>query len=397
MATSLLLCDTADEVARLQYYLLREAPEVVVEVTNEPFRAVELAARTRPDAVVCELALDGLGGEEFVKRLRASAPGIRVIAWSLARSPGQVAEALAAGVAGYLVKEDDPDEVWRAVRAALHGGVTLSAGVAGFLSEELNRGIVKTRHLESELQEIRSSVEAGTTAKADFIANVSHELRTPVTVAKGIAYVLRNPSIPDDERAQFLDQLQGALDRLMAIVDELITIAELERGALDLELAHTDLAPLVRHAVDDVARQYPAITLDAQVPDTLPAFGDGVRVGGVVRELLDNACRFSPIGRPVELRARVMEEGVTVSVTDRGEGLHRNVATQAFTQPFSTGEATLRKEKAGIGVGLHLARQIIVEHGGVMWADPLPGGGTRVSFCIPVRQGVTMAAPPGAA
>jgi signal transduction histidine kinase len=92
-----------------------------------------------------------------------------------------------------------------------------------------------------------------------------------------------------------------------------------------------------------------------------------------------------------------MDEGVTVSVTDRGEGLHRNVVTQAFTQPFSTGEATLRKEKAGIGVGLHLARQIVVEHGGIMWADPLPGGGTRVSFCIPVRQGVTMAAPPGAA
>ncbi len=397
MATSLLLCDTADEVARLQYFLLREAPEVVVDVTNEPFRAIEIAARTRPAAVVCELALDGLGGAEFVKRLRASAPGSRVLAWSLVRDPGHVAEALAAGAAGYLVKEDGPDEVWRAVRAALHGGVTLSSGVAGFLSGELNRGLVRTRELEAELRELRTSVEAGTTAKADFIANVSHELRTPVTVAKGIAYVLRNPSIPDDERAQFLDQLQGALDRLIGIVDELITIAELERGTLELDVEHTDLAPLVRHAVDDVVRQYPAITIDAHVPDTLPAFGDGVRIGGVVRELLDNACRFSPIGRPVELRARVMDEGVTVSVTDRGEGLHRNVATQAFTQPFSTGEPTLRKAKAGIGLGLHVARQIIVEHGGVMWADPLPGGGTRVSFCIPLREGVTLAAPRGAA
>jgi len=315
MATTLLLCDTADEVARLEYYLLREAPEVVVEATSEPFKAVELAARTRPDAVVCELALDGLGGAELVKRIRASAPGTRVLAWTLARDPSRVAEALAAGVAGYLVKDDAPDEVWRAVRAALHGGVTLSSAVAGFMSEELNRGLIRTRELESDLREIRASVETGTTAKADFIANVSHELRTPVTVAKGIAYVLRNPSIPDEERAQFLDQLQGALDRLMGIVDELITIAELERGALDLELALTDLAPLLRHAVDDVARQYPAITIDARTPETLPAFADGVRVGGVVRELLDNACRFSPIGRPVEMRARIMDEGVTVSVT----------------------------------------------------------------------------------
>jgi DNA-binding NarL/FixJ family response regulator len=132
MATTLLLCDTADEVARLQYFLLREAPEVVVEVTSEPFKAVELAARTRPDAVVCELALDGLGGAELIKRIRASAPGTRVLAWTLVRHPGRVAEALAAGVAGYLVKDDAPDEVWRAVRAALHGGVTLSSAVAGF-------------------------------------------------------------------------------------------------------------------------------------------------------------------------------------------------------------------------------------------------------------------------
>jgi signal transduction histidine kinase len=82
-----------------------------------------------------------------------------------------------------------------------------------------------------------------------------------------------------------------------------------------------------------------------------------------------------------------------VTVTDRGQGMQRTVATQAFDQPFSTGEATLRKEKAGVGVGLHLARQLIVEHGGILWTDPVPSGGTRVSFCIPAIRGekVTMA------
>ena len=66
---------------------------------------------------------------------------------------------------------------------------------------------------------------------------------------------------------------------------------------------------------------------------------------------------------------------------------------KAFEQPFSTGEATLRKEKAGVGVGLHLARQIVVEHGGMMWSDPLPGGGTRVSFCIPIERRPTARGP----
>jgi hypothetical protein len=70
-------------------------------------------------------------------------------------------------------------------------------------------------------------------------------------------------------------------------------------------------------------------------------------------------------------------------VQDQGEGILREVVARAFDEPFSTGEAILRKERAGAGLGLHMARKLVVEHGGVIWADPLPGGGTRVSFCIP--------------
>jgi signal transduction histidine kinase len=135
----------------------------------------------------------------------------------------------------------------------------------------------------------------------------------------------------------------------------------------------------------------------AQIADRLDAIADAARVGNVVRELLDNACRYSPPGRAVELVARVLSEGVVVAITDRGEGLDRAVAMQAFEHAFSTGEGTLRKEKAGVGVGLHLARQVVVEHGGIMWTDPLPGGGTRVSFCIPSHEGAHLAAPPAGA
>ena len=75
--------------------------------------------------------------------------------------------------------------------------------------------------------------------------------------------------------------------------------------------------------------------------------------------------------------------------------MRREVTTQAFDQPFSTGEATLRKEKAGAGVGLHLARQLVVGHGGIMWADPIPSGGTRVSFCLPTFAGAEITSSPG--
>jgi signal transduction histidine kinase len=397
MGATVLVCDAADEVAYLQYHLLREAPDLVVDVTSDPFRAVEAATRVRPDVITVDLGLEGLGGAELIRRLCASTPGTRVIARSSSREATAVAEALGAGAAGYVLREDGPDALLAAVRAALTGAAVLSPVVATAFGLEVARLVASERTLAAELEEVRSSVTQGTSAKADFLANISHELRTPVTVAKGIAYVLRNPAVPDGERDQFLGQLQSSLDKLMAIVDEIITIAELERGTFELEITPMDLAPLIRHAVDEVAREYPHTPIDAELPDELRAIADGARIGGVVRELLDNACRYSPAGRGIELTARMLEEGVVVIVTDHGEGLDRSLALKAFEQPFSTGEATLRKEKAGVGVGLHLARKIIVEHGGVMWSDPLPGGGTRVSFCIPLREGQRLAAPPASA
>lgn len=393
----MLVCDAADEVAYLQYHLLREAPDLVVDVTSDPFRAVEAAARARPDVITVDLGLDGLGGTELIRRLCASTPGTRVIVRSSSREAAAVAEALGAGATGYVLREDGPDALLAAVRAALSGAAVLSPVVATAFGSEVSRLVASERSLAAELEEIRSSVTQGTSAKADFLANISHELRTPVTVAKGIAYVLRNPAVPEGERDQFLGQLQSSLDKLMAIVDEIITIAELERGTFELDITPMDLAPLIRHAVDEVGREYPETPIDAQLPDELRAIADGPRIGGVVRELLDNACRYSPLGRGIELSARMLDEGVVVIVTDHGLGLDRSLAMKAFEQPFSTGEATLRKEKAGVGVGLHLARKIVIEHGGVMWSDPLPGGGTRVSFCIPINEGQRLAAPPASA
>lgn len=396
MPTTVLLCDTADEVARFQYHLLREH-DLEVEVTTDAFRGVEAAVRTRPDVIVSELTLEGLGGAELVRRFLASSPASRFVAHTMVRDPVRVTEVLAAGASGYVLKEDPIEDSLRAIRAATTGAVTLSGQVAGLLSTELARAVSRSRELEDELATLREDVSQGSTAKADFLANISHELRTPVTVAKGIAYVLKNPAVPEGERAEFLDQLTGSLDKLIGIVDELITLSELERGTFELNLVETDLAPLVRHALDEVRMRYPGTPVAAEVPDGLMCFADGPRIGNVVRELLDNACRYSPFGRAVELVARDLAEGVTVLVTDRGEGLDRSVVTRAFQQPFSTGESVLHKEKSGVGTGLHLARQVVVEHGGIMWVDPIPGGGTRAAFCLPRRRGERLEVPPAGA
>lgn len=382
MAIKLLLCDSPDGLAQLQYTLLKSGEDFELEVADDGVRAVELAARTQPTVIVVEPAMEGVGGGELIRRLSATAPSAKILCYSSNPSAALVSEVLSAGAAGYLMKEEGTEAIGRGIRAVLTGTVALSPSIAAGVGNHLSASVARESELEIAVDEMNRRLEQVNQAKAEFLANISHELRTPVTVAKGIAYVLKNRGVPEEEQGEFLEKLESSLERLMSLIEEILTIAELDRGNLNLSLAEVDLAPILRNIADEIGRRYPEITLERTIPKTLTGWADPARISEVVRQLLENACIYSE-GLPVSIAGRSLDEGVVVSVTDRGEGMRREVATAAFNEPFSAGEAILRKEKAGAGVGLHLARKLILEHGGIIWADPLPGGGTRVSFCLP--------------
>jgi signal transduction histidine kinase len=386
MPTKVVVCDTPDGLAQLQYVLIKSGAALEIETVTDGLRAVEVSARTRPDLVVAGIEAESLSGAELVRRLLAVSPQTKVICWAEA-SPLVAAEMLRAGAAAYVSKDDGPEEVFRAMRAVHAGPVALSPDVAADIATRLLEESNRVETLETTIAEISDQLQTLTTAKADFLANVSHELRTPVTVAKGIAYVLKNRGIPPDEEEEFIGQLEASLEKLSMLIEEMLIVADLDRGTLSLELSQVDLAPLLRQVADESARQFPAITIEREINESLPASADPMRFIEIVRQLLDNACRYSPEDQPVQLKGRPMDEGVVVSVTDHGEGMARHTASKAFEEPFSAGEEILRKERAGAGVGLHMARQLVVQHGGILWADPLPSGGTRVSFVIPAHEG----------
>ena len=394
MPTRVLLCDTPDGLAQLQYALMKSGGALEVEVVTDGLRAVEVAARTQPALVVTEIGLEGLNGTDLIRRLLATVPETSVVCWTNVPSPVAMAQMLHAGASAYLLKEDGPEAVLRAMRAVLDGNVALSHRVGSQIAARLVGEAGQRRDLEVALGDVSERLESLTSAKAEFLANVSHELRTPVTVAKGIAYVLKNRGIPREEQQEFLDQLEAALEKLMMLVDEMLTVAEMDRGTLTLRLTQVDIAPILRHVAEEIGRQHPPVPIRTEIPDALEGAADPVRLAEAVRQLLDNACRYSSAGSEVVLKGRTMTEGIAVSVTDHGEGLPRDVAAQAFREPFTAGEEILRKERAGVGVGLHLARQIVLQHGGILWADPLPAGGTRVAFIIPAHQGEKVSRPP---
>ena len=181
---------------------------------------------------------------------------------------------LASGASGYLLKEDGVDDAARAIQAAAVGSIVLTRSASTLLGgEELGcMSLARVRELEEQVRDIESQMAEGTNAKSQFLANVSHELRTPVTVAKGIAHVLRNPNVSEEERGEFLEQLQASLDKLAGLVNEIIEITELDQGTFELNIAYTDLAPLIDRAVADMGDLHPSVLV------TLPYPREPVRV-----------------------------------------------------------------------------------------------------------------------
>jgi signal transduction histidine kinase len=389
MAIKLLISATPPDVAVLEHELSRWGWDVETEASTDGYHAVEVAVMTHPNLIIVDPAMPRLFGTELIRRLKAAAPNTPVLCWAGSPSVEDAAELLRAGADGYLLKTDGPTEVLRAIEPVLKGGAVVSPAIAARLLGRLADGLHRERELAAALADSTMKVQEVTHTKAEFLANVSHELRTPVTIVKGIAHLLTERRLSKDDEREFLQKMDAAVERLTGLVDEILSIADLDRGSVHFSLERTDVTSLVKDVCDRVGTKYQMVAIEQDLPEQLAAVVDPARLSEAVAQLVDNACRYSPPGRGVTVRLRRKEEGVVFAVTDSGMGLRRDVASLAFAEPFVTGEEVMRKERAGVGLGLHLARRLILLHGGILWADPLPGGGTRVSFCIPTQ-------PPGA-
>ncbi|MGH2685160.1 MAG: ATP-binding protein [Actinomycetota bacterium] len=352
-----------------------------LEVAEDGYRTVELVERLHPAAALVHSETSGLSSAELVRRIKLADPDCHVVLTVPQTSAEQDVEHLRAGADAILLGEPDAGFLaWTLSRLA-EGGLVLAPPVARALGQPLADAVTQRTEWARQLSERTRQAEELARAKTDFLGNVSHELRTPLTIIKGVAATLRS-SGPEENQAM-LGQVEQAADKLILMIESILTHASMERGEYSLNFRRSDLALPIREAVDDAGSGYPHVTVEMFVPEHIPVVADSRAIRGVVRQLVDNACRYSEAGGVVSVRARSGEEGVTLHVTDRGTGVNRDKIQAALDNAFSPGEAIMTKERAGLGLGLNLSRNLIALHGGILWHEPLPGGGSRVSFTIP--------------
>jgi signal transduction histidine kinase len=237
---------------------------------------------------------------------------------------------------------------------------------------------------------LRSQAEAALTSRDEFMSIAAHELRTPVTGIKISAQLalrtLEDASSPDSESVvQCLHGIVAGANRLVSLMNDLMDVSRMRSGDLFLRLAQIDFAALVRtvalrHAVLGGARH----TVCIQAPLTpLVVAGDAGRLDQILDNLLSNAVKYSPAGGEIGVDLRVDLDGIVLRIADEGIGLTPGEQEHIF-EPFGRAANAIVHELPGLGLGLHICRQIAAAHGGRMWAESSgEGQGMTVTLWLP--------------
>ena len=241
-----------------------------------------------------------------------------------------------------------------------------------------------------------SKAKALDEAKDLFLATTSHELRTPLTVVKGYVAILQRNwrQLSDAERADALNSVADRTDSLIALVNHLLLGARAGAARYSLAVAAFDLGPAVRTAAEGFATVSERHRVVVDVPDDLPfVLGDPGSVEPIVGQLLENAIKYSPHGGDIRVVVRGGDGYAVVDVRDRGIGIPPGAEQQLFTRFYQVGNGD-RREYAGMGLGLHIVRQLVEAQGGTVHARNRRGGGAEIGFTLPYAPAVP---PPRAA
>ncbi|MFN3428771.1 MAG: ATP-binding protein [Candidatus Sericytochromatia bacterium] len=226
--------------------------------------------------------------------------------------------------------------------------------------------------------------------KTNFLSNLSHELRTPLSELMGSAYLLED-ELADRLSAEQQGRMRTLLSsagRLNGLLNDLFDYTALEAGRFPLDRVPVDVGPLLEEVLDDarpsITHKGLGLTLEL-APEPLLVDGDPPRLAQVFRALLDNAGKFTPPPGDILVRARRLGPQVVVDVVDTGIGVPYEDQDHVFDKFFQV-DSGANRTHGGTGLGLALAKAIVLGHGGVILLKSAPGSGSTATVQLPASK-----------
>jgi two-component system, OmpR family, phosphate regulon sensor histidine kinase PhoR len=248
----------------------------------------------------------------------------------------------------------------------------------GALAGDKPSGAVLVLHDVTELRRLER-------VRHDFVANVSHEFKTPLTAIQGFAETLLSGALEDPRNnRRFLEIIRDHAARLAVLTDDLLKLARIEAGKLEVQFGPVQLADVIERCVEtsQLKATRKRITLEIEVPANLPAVrGDASLLRDVVQNLLDNAIQYTPEAGRVRVSVAAGPREAVVTVDDTGIGIPLADQERIFER-FYRVDAARSREAGGTGLGLSIAKHIVEAHGGRLWVESEVGHGSKFSFSL---------------
>ena len=228
--------------------------------------------------------------------------------------------------------------------------------------------------------------------RSEVLAELSHELRTPLATIKGYstALLLEEAQWSDDKRGEFLQLIDAECDNLTTMINDVLDSSLIDVGRLVIEREPVRLPRLIREIVDEMQTHTERHRFVQDLPPDLPILdADPRRIKQVIRNIADNAIKYSPEGGLILVRGQIRPRDVVISISDQGVGISQEDLIPLFEKYFRVKSPT-GYHVAGTGLGLPVARAIVEAHGGRIWAESKVGQGTTLYFSLP-RAGLSAA------
>ena len=217
--------------------------------------------------------------------------------------------------------------------------------------------------------------------KDEFIGMVSHELRTPLTIFMGSVQVALDDKISEAERKELLQEAAASAENLSHILENLIELSRYQSNRLTLSKEKADIRTLIRDVIRSEKGQLQRRRILVDITNKLPEVeADKVRLQQILRNLLENAAKYSPENTDMRVSVRREDEHLLIGINDQGKGIPHEDQEKLF-MPFERLHET-QVTKGGLGLGLLVCRRLIEAHGGKIWVESEPGKGSTFWFTL---------------
>jgi signal transduction histidine kinase len=336
---------------------------------QDGLEGVRMARAEPPDLVLVDLNIPGLNGYEVTLRLRGET-ALRDVPIVAITAEGDRSTSLAVGCDGFVQKPINARTFANTLRGFLRGRrEQMPADEADDRLRAQSQQIVARLEAKvAELSDANARLLDATRARSAFYRNISHELATPMTPIVGYVKLLGDEELGplNDAQRKALRSVRDCVERLRALIDNLLDVTGLETGRMRFIQAEFDLPNVVRRVLRQLEGRLAerSIQLATELPERrMLAMGDADRLARGLAQVVDNAIKFTPSGGSVGVRLRRSGLHYEMCVADSGPGIPKELLDRVL-EPFYQVDGSPTRQFGGVGVGLAIARRVARGHGG---------------------------------